>query len=238
MATALLTAAFPTSGRSLLLSATRATVSRNTCLPLAAKAPRSTLNRTVTSRITLPQEPFPAAASRRYYSNEVANHAKAIHSRSRAGNIVKQARSTTLRAGKQAANAGGSPPGAATPGVESGTMNWNSYFLLRRTRRNYERVFMVPCFLICLVGAGYYFAQKDFDPTPIFGVDQVVLYMGGTAMDKEFHKHIVRNRAHYSKNSARDPIPDYYGEKIKSVGEYRQWLRKQREYRRKSTFYV
>lgn len=128
---------------------------------------------------------------------------------------------------------------------------------------------MVPCFLICLVGAGYYFAQKDFDPTPIFGVDQVVLYMGGTAvagmvglaigpvfgnmvfrashsrtrplmdmMDKEFHKHIVRNRAHYSKNSARDPIPDYYGEKIKSVGEYRQWLRKQREYRRKSTFYV
>ncbi|KAF9946703.1 TIM23 complex component, partial [Modicella reniformis] len=60
------------------------------------------------------------------------------------------------------------------------TMDWNTYFALRRTRRNYERVFMVPCALIGLGGAGYYFAQKPFDPTPIFGVDQVVVYAVGT----------------------------------------------------------
>jgi hypothetical protein len=30
------------------------------------------------------------------------------------------------------------------------------------------------------VGAGYYFAQRDFDPTPIFGLDQVIVYLGGT----------------------------------------------------------
>lgn len=57
-------------------------------------------------------------------------------------------------------------------------------------------------------------------------------------MDKEFFKHIVKNRADPTANSVRNPIPDYYGEKIKSVSEYRAWLRKQREYRRKAHFYV
>ncbi|KAF9356991.1 TIM23 complex component [Mortierella sp. AD094] len=148
-------------------------------------------------------------------------------------------------------------------------MDWNSYFLLRRTRRIYERVFMVPCALLSLLGAGAYFAQKDFDPMPIFGMDQVVVYGLGTVaagivglavgpvvgniafrathskarplvdmMDKEFYKHIVRNRADPTANSVRNPVPDYYGEKIKSVSEYRKWLRKQREYRRKATFFV
>ncbi|KAG0042411.1 TIM23 complex component, partial [Gryganskiella cystojenkinii] len=59
-----------------------------------------------------------------------------------------------------------------------------------------------------------------------------------TLMDTEFFKHIVKNRADPSSNSARNPVPDYYGEKIKSVSEYRKWLRKQREYRRKATFFV
>ncbi|KAG0048102.1 TIM23 complex component, partial [Gryganskiella cystojenkinii] len=60
------------------------------------------------------------------------------------------------------------------------TMDWNTYFALRRTRRNYERVFMVPCALLGLGGAGYYFAQQDFDPTPIFGMDQMIVYAAGT----------------------------------------------------------
>ncbi|KAG0003780.1 TIM23 complex component [Entomortierella chlamydospora] len=148
-------------------------------------------------------------------------------------------------------------------------MDWSSYFLLRGTRRTYERVFMVPCGLLSLLGAGAYFAQKDFDPTPILGMDQVIVYGLGTVaagivglavgpvvgnmvfrvthskakplvdmMDKEFHKHIVKNRADPTANSVRNPVPDYYGEKIKSVSDYRKWLRKQREYRRKATFFV
>ncbi|KAF9364806.1 TIM23 complex component [Mortierella sp. NVP85] len=158
---------------------------------------------------------------------------------------------------------------ATKQGTANETMDWNTYFALRRTRRNYERVFMVPCALLGLGSAGYYFAQQPFDPTPIFGMDQVVVYIVGTIaagivglatgpvvgnmffraanskakplvdrMDKEFFKHIVKNRADPSSNSVRNPIPDYYGEKIKSVSEYRAWLRKQREYRRKSQFYV
>ncbi|KAF9157084.1 TIM23 complex component [Linnemannia schmuckeri] len=149
------------------------------------------------------------------------------------------------------------------------TMDWNTYFALRKTRRNYERAFMVPSALVSLLGAGYYFAQRDFDPTPIFGMDQVIVYGIGTVaaglvglamgpvignsvfraansrakplvdrMDTEFLKHIARNRADPAANSISNPIPDYYGEKIKSVSEYRSWLRKQREFRRKSTFYV
>ncbi|KAF9922876.1 TIM23 complex component [Linnemannia zychae] len=149
------------------------------------------------------------------------------------------------------------------------TMDWNTYFALRRTRRNYERFFMVPSSLVCLFGAGYYFANRDFDPTPIFGMDQVIVYGIGTVaagliglalgpvvgnsvfraanakarplvdrMDAEFLKHIAKNRADPSANSISNPIPDYYGEKIKSVSEYRSWLRKQREFRRKSQFYV
>ncbi|KAG0246387.1 mitochondrial import protein Pam17-domain-containing protein [Mortierella sp. GBAus27b] len=157
--------------------------------------------------------------------------------------------------------------GKGTAATES--MDWNTYFAFRRTRRNYERVFMAPCALLGLGTAGYYFAQRPFDPTPIFGMDQVIVYGLGTIaagiaglaagpvvgnmvfraanskakplvdrMDKEFFKHIVKNRADPSANSVRNPIPDYYGEKIKSVSEYRAWLRKQREYRRKSQFYV
>ncbi|KAF9992320.1 TIM23 complex component [Entomortierella chlamydospora] len=154
-------------------------------------------------------------------------------------------------------------------GAEGETMDWNTYFALRRSRRNYEYAFMAPCALIGLAGTGYYFAQKDFDPTPIFGMDQVVVYIAGTIaggivglaagpmvgnmifravnskskplvdrMDKEFFKHIVKNRADPSTNSLSAPIPDFYGEKIKSVSEYRSWLRKQREYRRKTQFFV
>ncbi|KAK3847535.1 MAG: mitochondrial import protein Pam17-domain-containing protein [Linnemannia gamsii] len=149
------------------------------------------------------------------------------------------------------------------------TMDWNTYFALRKTRRNYERAFMVPSALVSLLGAGYFFAQRDFDPTPIFGMDQVIVYGIGTVaaglvglamgpvignsvfraansrakplvdrMDTEFLKHIARNRADPAANSISNPIPDYYGEKIKSVSEYRSWLRKQREFRRKSQFYV
>ncbi|KAG9291004.1 hypothetical protein G9A89_012876 [Geosiphon pyriformis] len=56
--------------------------------------------------------------------------------------------------------------------------------------------------------------------------------------DREFYQHIKQNRADPSLNSIRNPAPDYYGEKIKSVAEYRTWLRKQREFLRKGTFHL
>ncbi|CAO3596897.1 unnamed protein product [Absidia cylindrospora] len=56
------------------------------------------------------------------------------------------------------------------------------------------------------------------------------------ARDKAFYEHIKKNRADARLNSIRNPVPDYYGEKIQSVGDYRSWLRKQREHYRKGVF--
>ncbi|CAJ0764746.1 9169_t:CDS:2 [Entrophospora sp. SA101] len=56
--------------------------------------------------------------------------------------------------------------------------------------------------------------------------------------DKDFYEHIKKNRADASLHSLRNPAPDYYGEKIKSVTDYRKWLRKQRDIIRKGTFHI
>ncbi|CCF59089.1 hypothetical protein KAFR_0G00560 [Kazachstania africana CBS 2517] len=52
--------------------------------------------------------------------------------------------------------------------------------------------------------------------------------------NKEFLKHIIRNRVDASSQSFSNPVPDYYGEKIGSVREYRQWLRDCHSYQRKA----
>ncbi|KAI9261611.1 mitochondrial import protein Pam17 [Phascolomyces articulosus] len=54
--------------------------------------------------------------------------------------------------------------------------------------------------------------------------------------DKAFYEHVKRNRSSARLNSIRNPVPDYYGEKINSVADYRSWLRKQREHYRKGVF--
>lgn len=52
--------------------------------------------------------------------------------------------------------------------------------------------------------------------------------------DKEFHRRIVKNRVNPSAQSYNNPVPDFYGEKIGSLHQYRQWLRDQSKYRRKA----
>ncbi|KAH8099577.1 mitochondrial import protein Pam17 [Cristinia sonorae] len=54
------------------------------------------------------------------------------------------------------------------------------------------------------------------------------------ARDRQFHRHIVKNRADPTAQSATNPVPDYYGEKIGSISEYRQWLRDQAKYKKKA----
>ncbi|KAF7791327.1 hypothetical protein EIP86_002341 [Pleurotus ostreatoroseus] len=54
------------------------------------------------------------------------------------------------------------------------------------------------------------------------------------ARDKEFHNHIVKNRVDPAAQSATNPVPDFYGEKIGSLHDYRQWLRDQAKYKRKA----
>ncbi|KAL6301606.1 mitochondrial import protein Pam17 [Sparassis latifolia] len=52
--------------------------------------------------------------------------------------------------------------------------------------------------------------------------------------DKQFHHHIVKNRVDPAAQSATNPVPDYYGERIGSLHDYRQWLRDQSKFRRKA----
>ncbi|KAG2052881.1 mitochondrial import protein Pam17 [Suillus hirtellus] len=56
------------------------------------------------------------------------------------------------------------------------------------------------------------------------------------AKDREFHRHIVKNRVDPTAQSATNPVPDFYGEKIGSLHQYRQWLRDQARFRRKARF--
>lgn len=59
-----------------------------------------------------------------------------------------------------------------------------------------------------------------------------------TARDSEFLHHIARNRPDGSKQSNSNPITDYYGEKIGSLHDYRQWLRDAHLFKRKSETFL
>ncbi|KAF9053008.1 mitochondrial import protein Pam17 [Panaeolus papilionaceus] len=54
------------------------------------------------------------------------------------------------------------------------------------------------------------------------------------AKDREFFQRIAKNRVDASLQSPTKAVPDYYGEKIGSLHQYRQWLRDQGKYRRKA----
>ncbi|CAO3702789.1 unnamed protein product [Rhizopus stolonifer] len=87
------------------------------------------------------------------------------------------------------------------------------------------------------IGAGF----GGFLLGPVFGNSLFKLMnskaaQGMDARDKEFFEHIKKNCADARLNSIRNPVPDYYGEKIQLVQDYRSWLRKQREHYRKGVF--
>lgn len=51
--------------------------------------------------------------------------------------------------------------------------------------------------------------------------------------EKDFYSRIKRLRVDPSRQSMQNPLPDYYGEKIGSVAEFRTWMKDQRAYNRK-----
>ncbi|ODV61181.1 Pam17p [Ascoidea rubescens DSM 1968] len=56
--------------------------------------------------------------------------------------------------------------------------------------------------------------------------------------NKTFLNHIINNRVDASRQSFANPVPDYYGEKIYSLKDYRQWLRDCNTYKRKAKEFV
>ena len=51
--------------------------------------------------------------------------------------------------------------------------------------------------------------------------------------EKEFYERIKKFRVDPTSSSMQNPVPDYYGEKITSVKDYRRWLKDQRAFRKK-----
>lgn len=56
------------------------------------------------------------------------------------------------------------------------------------------------------------------------------------ARERDFYQHIVRNRVDPRYQSTSNPVPDYHGEKIGSLHQYRQWLRDQAKFRKKAAW--
>lgn len=48
--------------------------------------------------------------------------------------------------------------------------------------------------------------------------------------EKSFYARIKRYRGDPAHSSPQSPVPDYYGEKIASVKDYRRWLKDQRAF--------
>ncbi|KAH6650379.1 mitochondrial import protein Pam17-domain-containing protein [Chaetomium tenue] len=64
-------------------------------------------------------------------------------------------------------------------------------------------------------------------------------YKGPMAVkESEFFARIKKHRVDPSASSVRNPVPDFYGEKISSVAGYRQWLRDQRSFNKKKGGFV
>lgn len=55
--------------------------------------------------------------------------------------------------------------------------------------------------------------------------------------EKQFYQRIKRYRVDPSSQSMSNPVPDYYGEKISSVQDYRRWLKDQRAFTKKRQSY-
>ncbi|KAF8921814.1 mitochondrial import protein Pam17 [Mucidula mucida] len=113
-------------------------------------------------------------------------------------------------------------------------------------------------------GAAYFGSLDTDPTKPIMGIDPFMFYGASTALcmlvgfmvaptaggaawrlaksshierfdsrDAEFFKRVAKHRVDASLASMTPP-PDYYGEKIGSLHEYRLWLRDQGKYRRKA----
>jgi len=148
----------------------------------------------------------------------------------------------------------------------AGQLNWSQYLKIRSAKRRWELVTTMPCTIIGFAAGASYFGQLEstspimgIDPLWVYSGATVACcglgYLLGPvigssfwrmthrrtmalieAKDREFHKHIVRNRVDPTAQSATNPVPDFYGEKIGTLHHYRQWLRDQARYRRKAVW--
>ncbi|KAF7302383.1 hypothetical protein HMN09_00872000 [Mycena chlorophos] len=121
-------------------------------------------------------------------------------------------------------------------------VTWSEYFAQRKRRRHFQTAATIPTAAIGFLAGSAYFGSLQADATkpgidPLLLYGGCVILCGGAgwvvgpsvggsiwrvfhrqsvaqidALDREFFKHVARNRVDATLQSATNPIPDYYGE--------------------------
>lgn len=91
--------------------------------------------------------------------------------------------------------------------------------------------------IMCMGMMGYV-AGAPLLGDPFFMLTHRGIAKAYSVKQKLFLKHIAKMRPDASRQSVNNPVPDYYGEKIGSLKDYRQWLRDCNEYRRKASEFL
>ncbi|KAL1304983.1 hypothetical protein AAFC00_003888 [Neodothiora populina] len=94
-----------------------------------------------------------------------------------------------------------------------------------------DPMFVIGGSLVAVGGVGW--LMGPFLGTAFFKVWKSSVAGEFARKDKLFYGHIKQYRADPASSSVNNPVPDYYGEKIGSVADYRRWLKDQRAFNRK-----
>ncbi|KAK7542382.1 presequence translocated-associated motor subunit pam-17 [Phyllosticta citribraziliensis] len=168
-----------------------------------------------------------------------------------------------------AANATASPTASSTtPPSPDGTLTWNRFLAMRKTRRRISLLSSVLAAIASTAGGTYFVLSMNLDSVgaTTFGLDPLIVmglsvigtgcvgWLLGPALgdavfrlwyrrigsqiavkEKAFLHRIKTFRVDPAQSSYTNPVPDFYGEKIGSVADYRRWLKDQRAYNLKTS---
>ncbi|OJT10939.1 Presequence translocated-associated motor subunit PAM17, mitochondrial [Trametes pubescens] len=152
---------------------------------------------------------------------------------------AKSTKATKTRT--QASKAPNTSASSAQPSqAEKETLPWQEYLSIRKQKRRWETnidpMFVYGGATLGCAGLGYLLGPVI--GSSIWRLTHRRLMKLIEQRDKEFHQHIVKNRVDPTAQSATNPVPDYYGEKIGSLHAYRQWLRDQAKFRKKASGFL
>lgn len=113
---------------------------------------------------------------------------------------------------------------AAASGVATGGYAANVEILPLEKILGMDPTMVVGLTVAALMPLGYLVGQAAIGDT-VFALANRRTHKEFVAKEKVFLEHVARNRPDPGKLSVANPIPDYYGEKIMSLADYKKWLK-------------